>query len=184
VTRFELKRRAGGGWYFAAALAIAYLVKRHYSSASADELRWILGPTAVLVEAATGAPFAFVPGEGYLSREAYFLIAPACAGLNFLVAAFLAGCVLSARLGGGALRRAGALAGALAFAAVATLAANALRISLALKLHTSRPELFGLDPAGAHRLLGVVIYVACLCGFFALGERALLKWGSPWRAAS
>ena len=35
-------------------LAGAYGLKLHYSQASAEDLRWVLGPTALLVELVTG----------------------------------------------------------------------------------------------------------------------------------
>ena len=47
-----------------------------------------LAPTARLVGAVTGVAFAAVPGEGYFSAERLFLIEKACAGVNFMIAAF------------------------------------------------------------------------------------------------
>jgi exosortase K len=67
---------------------IAWGLKRHYADASTDALSWILMPTAHLVALVTGVAFAAVPGEGYFSAERMFLIEKACAGVNFLVAAF------------------------------------------------------------------------------------------------
>ena len=72
----------------AAAVLIAWGLKRHYASARPDDLLWILSPTAWLVGVISGATFAFQPGEGYLSREHLFLIEKSCAGINFMVAAF------------------------------------------------------------------------------------------------
>jgi exosortase K len=63
-------------------------MKRYYAEAPVDELQWILGPTATLVTALTSVPFEWEPGQGYLSRERFFLIAKACAGINFMIAAF------------------------------------------------------------------------------------------------
>jgi len=71
------------------ALAGALALKLHYSTASADQLRWILAPTAALVELVSGASFEFESRAGYISRERGFLIANSCAGVNFLIAAFL-----------------------------------------------------------------------------------------------
>src|SRR5215510_15997249 len=71
------------------ALASAFALKLHYSTASANQLRWILAPTTALVELVSGATFEFESYAGYISRERGFLIANSCAGVNFLIAAFL-----------------------------------------------------------------------------------------------
>ena len=73
----------------AAALAVAWLLKHHYSQASAEALRWILAPTAWLSWLVLGGDFQLLPDQGYLSREHSILISPACAGVNFLIVAFL-----------------------------------------------------------------------------------------------
>ena len=65
-----------------------WAMKRYYADASVDELAWMLGPTASLVTALTGVPFEWESGQGYLSRERFFLIEKACAGINFMIAAF------------------------------------------------------------------------------------------------
>ena len=67
---------------------MAYGLKRHYADASTDALSWILTPTAQLVSLVTGVAFTAVPGEGYFSAERMFLIEKACAGVNFMIAAF------------------------------------------------------------------------------------------------
>jgi len=76
----------------AAALAVVALIafglKRHYADAAVDALSWILAPTAALVGLVTGTAFTAVPGEGYFSAERMFLIEKACAGINFMIAAF------------------------------------------------------------------------------------------------
>ena len=44
-------------------------LKRHYSGAAVEDLRWILWPTAQIVAAVTDSPFELEPGAGYLSRR-------------------------------------------------------------------------------------------------------------------
>lgn len=74
---------------FAVVLLCALALKLYYSAASANQLRWILAPTTALVELVNGRSFAFESNAGYLSDDRSFLIAPACAGVNFLITAFL-----------------------------------------------------------------------------------------------
>ncbi len=71
------------------ALACAFALKLYYSTATADDLRWILAPTTALVEFLSGASFEFESRAGYISRERGFLIANSCSGVNFLITAFL-----------------------------------------------------------------------------------------------
>jgi exosortase K len=152
----------------AAALAVVVAGKLHYSAASPGELRWILAPTARLVSAVTGGNFAYEAGVGWVDREATFIIAPACAGLNFAMAAFLAltlGGLAGMRTG----RAAGVrLAGAAALAYSATLIVNALRIALAIALHRGAIDLGGLDRAEVHRVEGILVYLCGLCALYAL----------------
>ena len=70
------------------AVLMAWGLKRHYAGARADDLMWILSPTARLVGVATGQSFTMQPGEGYFSRDRLFLIEKSCAGINFMIAAF------------------------------------------------------------------------------------------------
>ena len=73
----------------AAGAGVAYAVKRFYASASADDLAPLLQPTAALVSFVSGYPFIEERGSGYLSRELGVLIAPSCAGANYLIVAFV-----------------------------------------------------------------------------------------------
>src|ERR1700712_5106276 len=72
-----------------AVLLCGAVVKIYYSVASVNDLVWILAPTKVLVSLATGVGFTFEPYSGYMSSDRSFLIAAACSGVNFLIAAFL-----------------------------------------------------------------------------------------------
>lgn len=146
------------------ALALAWLAKRHYSQASAEELRWILTPTTWLSSLLLGS-FEWCPTEGYLSRQHAILISPACAGVNFLTIAFL-----SVALGFGGHfrtpRRAAAwLLCAIAVAYGATLLVNTARISLSVAVAHLAAHALGLTFHSVHRLLGIAVY---LTGLLAL----------------
>ncbi len=140
------------------------LVKLHYSSATADELWWILAPTARLVELLTGANFQYEAGAGWMNREALFVIAPACAGINFLLAAFLSLALVSLprvrRIG----NRFVVLAAALLLAYGAALLLNAVRIAVAMGERAA---------AGQHRAEGVAVFFLGLCVLHLCAKRAL-----------
>jgi exosortase K len=165
-------------WHAALALLLAFAVKAFYARADADALGFVLAPTAALVGALSGRPFEAEPGIGYLSRGGLFVIAPACAGLNWFVIAFL-----TLALGfGGRLARPGPrlawLAAAAALAFAATVLVNALRIALALALRdVALPP--WLDAEALHRLEGVLVYLASLGGLCLAVDR-----GWPGRSAA
>src|SRR5262245_6831149 len=171
-TNRHMKRRYTWNWitqcFFV--LAGAFALKLHYSTASADQLRWILAPTAALVELVSGATFEFESYAGYISRERGFLIANSCAGVNFLIASFL---MLSIRklLGDRSNRIAWRfIPNAALIAYLATLVANTARITIALLLRQSSVEIGWLNPDQLHRFEGVFIYFGFLLLLFVVSE--------------
>ncbi|HEU4427689.1 MAG TPA: exosortase K [Myxococcota bacterium] len=166
----------------AVAFSASFALKAHYARASADELGFVLGPTAALVELLTGVAFEREPGAGFVSREHHYLIAPACAGLNYSIAAF-AMLVLgfAGRIRRPA-RRAAWLLAAAALACAATLIVNAVRIALALELREAG-SLSALGGASAHRLLGVAVYLGSLWALWACVERGFAERSPAWLAA-
>jgi exosortase K len=151
-----------------AAIAVVVVAKQAYRGASAGELGWILAPTARLVSAVSGTRFVYEAGLGWVDRGATFIIAPACAGVNFTIAGFLA--LALGWLGGMRSARtvAARLAGAAALAYAATLVVNTLRIVVAIALHRGTIDVGGLDHAEVHRFEGIVVYLAGLCALYAL----------------
>ena len=154
-----------------AALTIASALKRHYSQAAPDDLLWILTPTARLVSVVSDATFTLEPGEGYFAREQLFLIGKACAGVNFMIAAFVMlvwAFVPHAR----SLRTVlGVLGLCLVAGYAAALVVNTVRIAIAMWLAAHPAVLSAFAAAEVHRVEGIVVYFA---GLVALCEMA--RW--------
>ena len=153
--------KAKAGVLIVVALAI-WGMKRHYSDARAEQLSWVLTPTATLVSAATGVTFTQEPGEGYLSRERRFVIEKSCAGVNFMIAAFgMSALVLWHRV-----RSWPSAIGVLVLSAAASyltaIAVNATRIATALWLSV---------PAEAHRIEGITVYFGGLVLLYEVEQR-------------
>lgn len=145
-----------------AVVAVAYALKRHYSTASAEELRWALAPTTALVESITGLRFAAERGAGYMSESHRLVIAPACAGVNFLIIALLSlsfGFVTWVR---SPARKAAFAAGCLLSAYAAMVIVNAARISIGIVLGAHLGPLGGATFEQVHRVEGVVTYLLAL----------------------
>ena len=151
-------------------LLCAFALKQYYSRASANQLLWILAPTTELVELVSGTSFEFESYAGYISSDRSFLIAPSCAGVNFLIAAFL---MLSARKllrdesPGTAWRF---IPAAALIAYLVTLVANTVRIVIALRLGRL-PEIRGLNPYQLHRVEGIFVYFGFLLLLFVVSEK-------------
>ncbi|HEU0184679.1 MAG TPA: exosortase K [Blastocatellia bacterium] len=170
--------------YCVVALAGAFALKLHYSTASAGQLQWILAPTTALVELLSGASFEFESYAGYISRERGFLIAGSCAGVNFMIAAFLMLSLMNL-IGNRSKEVVWAfipIAAVIAY--LATIAANAARITIALLLRQSASEISWMDPGQLHRFEGIFIYFGFLLLLFAVGEKlSAEKASNPFRRA-
>ena len=144
------------------AALIVWGMKRHYAEARADDLWWMLRPTAQLVGTVTGTDFRLVPGEGYFADTRLFLIEKSCAGINFMIAAFcLLVFTLWRRLDSVAYG-ACAVATALSVSYAAAVLANAARITIAMWLAAHPSALTTVTPAQMHRVEGIVVYFAGL----------------------
>ncbi len=152
------------------ALAI-WAMKRHYSDAGADDLWWILSPTARLVGAFTATAFSFSPGEGYVSHERLFLIEKSCAGINFMIAAF--GMLVFALF-----RRVESAASSVAVLGVSLVASyaaavlvNTARIAVAMWLADHPVALSSLTASQIHRVEGIAVYFGGLVLLYELAQR-------------
>jgi exosortase K len=137
---------------------VMWQIKRYYAGAQVDALRWILSPTTWLVTMVTATPFEWQPGEGYLSRERLFLIEKACAGINFMIAAFgMTAYVLRRRMSSAA-TGAAVVVVSLGASYIAAVGVNALRITAALWLAAHSFRIAGMNAVQLHRLEGIVFY--------------------------
>jgi exosortase K len=155
---------------WAAALAAAYGLKLAYSRASAGDLAWILVPTARAVGWLRGERLTFSSAAGWVAPDGSYSIAPACAGVNFLILVLAVSVLGFSHRLRSARARLGWWLGSLAGAYVLTLAVNTLRIVAAVELYRLGP-VAGLSPEAAHRLLGILFYLGALWGLYAALDR-------------
>jgi len=155
----------------AVAVLIAWGLKRHYADARADDLGWILSPTARLVGVMTGTTFTLQPGEGYFSHDRLFLIEKPCAGINFMVAAF--GMLMLALLhrAGSGVSAARVLGASLLASYSAAVLVNAVRIAIAMWLAAHPVALSTFSAADVHRFEGITVYFGGLVLLYELAQR-------------
>jgi len=154
----------------AVVFAIAFAMKLYYSSSNVNDLGWILAPTTFLVELITGEQFWFESYAGYMNSDHSFLIADSCSGVNFLIMAFLVLCIM--RLRKGLVTNVGwaFIPAAIAAAYVSTIAANTVRITVAMRLHRMSPDMIWINPEQLHRVEGIFIYFGFLMFLFTFAE--------------
>jgi exosortase K len=161
-------------WKLASQLIVvvgsAALIKLYYSTASVNNLRWILAPTTALVEFISGTSFEFESHAGYMSSDHTFLIAASCAGVNFLITAFLMLSLRKLWRDRGKQIPWGFFGAMAVLAYLATLVANTVRISSSLLLR-GMPLEFGLTVNQLHRFEGIFIYFGFLLLLFLLSEK-------------
>ncbi len=153
--------------YMLAAL-LAAVLKHHYSTAEANQLKWILSPTATLVSLTTGIPFSFSAGEGFVSGSGSSVIAPACAGLNFLIICYCTLTFSFMRYAKATSKRLAVIASSLLGSFCLTLLVNTTRITLSIQHAAFSPVSAILSPEQIHRYEGIFIYFLALSLIYCL----------------
>ena len=148
----------------------AWALKRHYADARADDLEWMLQPTARVVGALSGTAFVKVPGEGYVSHERLFVIEKACAGINFMIAAFALVVLAQVHRASSIASGAALLGVSLAVSYGTAIVVNTVRITVALWF-ASHATTSTVDAALVHRVEGIVVYFVALLLLYEMVQR-------------
>lgn len=164
-----------------AAVVIMFVLKRHYSTASADQLRWILQPVGWLVAGWDDLPYAWQSGIGLVRLDRMITIAPACAGVNFLIMAYGLAVFAFLHHQRTLMRRILWLAGAFMVAFGLSVVVNALRIILSIVLYEAAFEWGWLTPERLHIIAGIAIYSSALGLYYVTLHRIIAGNGYDFR---
>jgi exosortase K len=159
-------------------LAAAYLLKAFYSQASSEDLIWITGPVAYFAEMFSSLKFVHETGYGWIDFDQQVVIAPACAGVNFMIISF---CLSAFQLTGRTRSFVGILALLLSAACCSyalTIFANVLRILLSAFFFKVEFYFSWATPAAVHRLVGTCVFYLLLFAY-SRGISACLKRRAP-----
>jgi len=162
-------------------LLCALGLKLYYSAASPDELRWILAPTAWLVELLSGRSFSFEAHAGYMSTDHTFLIAGSCAGVNFLITAFLMLALKQLWAPRELPLRWKFIPFTALIAYVATIVTNTVRICLAVQLKSLTGEIDWLTSNQLHRAEGIFVYFIFLLLLYMIVEKQQSEKAFLWK---
>jgi exosortase K len=154
--------------FYALTLLIAYGLKYHYSHANSDDLMWVLKPTAFLVESVCDISFERESNTGFVNYDHQVIIAPSCAGINFMIIVFCLSAFSGLKQMRGLKYKNLWLGACLIAAYFYTLFVNTIRIIISI--HSYETGLFQslLSTEGIHRIEGVLVYFACLYVFYVL----------------
>jgi exosortase K len=147
----------------ACAVAIALGLKWFYSRADATDLLWVLAPASWLAGFLGGLDLVYEEGAGFIIHEHRLVVGPSCAGVNFLVIAFLC---LYFSFGRYASGRSLWLLYSLVTSFGATVVTNSLRIVVSAHLWSA--DIYGpwMNREQMHLLAGVAIYYASLVALY------------------
>jgi exosortase K len=154
------------------AVTIAAAIKYHYSVTSVNGLRWILAPTATIVDLLSSHTFRFESYAGYLSEDRSYLIATSCSGVNFFIIAFVM-LVLTGVMAGYTRWR--LIPASLVASYIATIIANTVRITTDLVTRDVAPNAYGFSPEEMHRVEGIIIYFGSLIALFLIADMYLRR---------
>jgi exosortase K len=152
-------------------ITAAVALKYHYSVADAEALLWMLSPVARLVGFFSTIQFQWELYSGFVSLSHEIRIAPACAGINFMIICFSALFFpLVHRLPGRTVKISW-LWLSLAVAYLATLLTNTARILISIELYGA--SIYGewITPERIHRLTGTAIFLVVLVIVYLTAER-------------
>ena len=163
-------------------LAAAYQLKDFYRQAGSEQLAWIIGPTAWVAERFSGLSFTPESGYGWVDAAHNVVIAPVCAGVNFMIIAFCMSAfqVLWKKRSPHALTIGIILAGLASY--LLTIFANAVRIILSVTLFSLDIYNQWLTPDMVHRVAGIVVYYLLLCVYSQVINRCLSDQNNHGRA--
>ena len=162
---------AQNGVFLLIAVLVAAGLKYHYRRASSDELVWILGPTAGLVEQISGIRFEKEAYTGFVNRTHQIIIVPSCAGVNFLIVVFCMAVFSGVHRIGPKLNKLLWVTVSVMSAYILTVFANALRIMLSIYCYQLDIYSNWITPERVHRLTGILIYFFFLCIFYSMLDR-------------
>jgi len=154
-------------------MCMAWALKYHYSIAQAEHLKWILTPTALMVESITGHLFNFETGTGYINHDIQIIIAPVCAGINFLIAVFCMSVFCGIFRLSGFQKKCFWMIECAAGAYITTIYVNAFRIWISITMISADIHAGWFTPQRLHRMIGILIYFFFLSAIYHIIQKII-----------
>ena len=160
-------------------------LKFYSSRFSADQLRWILAPTAKWVTVLSGIPFSYEKGAGYVNHDLRLLIAASCSGIQFMLITYAMLAFTFLKKFTGIIKGFLWILCSLLLSYPLTILINGLRIIAAIHLPRfleSHGLLFSfLTPDRLHTAIGTIVYFLALLNIYQLADFIFRKVGNNSR---
>jgi exosortase K len=166
-------------WYFySIGLIIIYGLKLYYSTASVNDLDWILAPTAWWTQILSGNTFEKVSNIGYLNNANEFIIVSSCSGMNFLMILFSTLLYSFIHRWNTFRQKLLWFFFSMVIAYILTIGVNGLRIVLAM--HLFNADIYGnlVTPQRIHRIEGIAVYFFSLFTIFLIID-SITEYSNP-----
>lgn len=161
--------------FYVLTFIFAFGMKYYCREAGSEELIWLLAPTAWWLKCISGMAFSYEPGIGYVSHALRFIIAPSCAGSQFMIICMVT-LVVSFVHRMGTWKRGFAWTGfSLGASYFLTILVNGTRIILSVRIPQMLEEKFfyenWISSKQLHTLIGTATYFMSLLVIFCLADR-------------
>lgn len=162
------------GWAVVAVVALG--VKLCYEACSVEQLRFLLAPTAWLVQLFTGSQSDFIAQEGYLFPALNMIISKSCAGVNLCIIYFFMISYMVLRSRVLCSKWLYLMPILMADAYLFTIMVNAMRILCALWVAALPLSILQQYPAATHLTVGVVVNVTTLIVSYTLIHHLISRY--------
>jgi exosortase K len=135
-----------------------------------------------MVEQIMNLDFEKEPNSGYINREHMILIAPSCAGINFLIIALCAAIFSFVHHFNDPWSKMAWILTAITGAFGLTLAVNTIRITGSVYLYGLNIYSGWVTPERIHRLEGIFLYSCFLCAYYRILSRSVRSLSEGGRA--
>lgn len=155
------------------------VLKLGHSAAETGDLFFLLKPVASLVSLFSGAPYVYLPAEGFYYESLNIVIDKSCSGFNFGCLCFLTLCFPAFRYITGKKARCFVIPALLVLTYGFTVLVNTSRILLAILINKCIYVWNVIPPKWLHVAEGVFVYLFSLILIYIVFEFVLLKTIRP-----
>ena len=159
--------------YYLTAIVFFVLLKFGFTNADANDLQFLLAPTAKLVGILTGSQAVYLPENGYYYENLNIVIEKSCSGFNFWVLCFLVFVYLGLKYFDKHLHKILTIATALFGAYLLTIFANTSRIVASIVVRNQTVGIFPDKQPLIHETVGITTYFSLLVLTYFLIENFL-----------
>lgn len=139
-----------------------------------DSLLWLLKPISILIEIASGAKSAYLPGGGYYFKQLNVVINKSCASYNFWLLCFLMLSGLALNFYHSIFKKTCVLVASLILSYLFTVLVNSCRIITSITVSNFNSNLL-LDELMLHQAVGIVTNLSFLIIIYLITNHLLIK---------